>query len=37
LLVPDLRYVGGLGFSTEEKARFSNGGISVFLVTGVVP
>jgi putative N6-adenine-specific DNA methylase len=37
LLVPDLRYVGGLGFSVEEKARFSNGGISVFLVTGVVP
>jgi putative N6-adenine-specific DNA methylase len=37
LLVPDLRYLGGLGFPVTEKARFSNGGISISLVTGRVP
>lgn len=37
LLVPDMRYLGGLGFPVSEKARFSNGGISISLVTGRVP
>jgi putative N6-adenine-specific DNA methylase len=37
IIVPDLRYVGSFGFPVKEKARFSNGGITVFVVVGEVP